>query len=193
MSSIKQTRERMVVQKRGLPIGANTTSNTLRDLKGMLDSMYNVRANPKSAIGGEYASTVGQDHNKEVPPTANSGVSSIGKIIPNYTEFQGSIKKSPNAMSIGDYNRALDSMSNCTCDARMSAGCTCVSVNDGIVCNCNARTSYTCDCVSRSGGKYDSSCTCNSVYVGCSCEARTSQFICSCNTRCSCNAVREFS
>ena len=192
MSSIKQTRDRMVSQKRGLPVGSNTTANTLQDLKGLLDNMYNVRANPKPAIGGN-TSTVGQDHNLEKPPTADSGVVSVGTIMPNYTAFQGSIGKSPNAMSTGDYNRAMDSMSSCTCDARMSAGCTCVSVNDGVVCSCNARTSYSCDCVSRSGGKYSSSCQCNSVYVGCSCEARTSQFICTCNTRCSCNAVREFS
>lgn len=192
MSSIKQTRDRMVNQKRGLPVGANTTANTLRDLKDLLDSMYNVRANPKPAIGGNV-STSGMDHNQEVQPTVDSGVRSIGTIIPNYATFQGSIGQSPNAMSTGDYNRALDSMSNCTCDARMSAGCTCVSVDDGIVCTCNARTSYQCNCVSRYGGKYSSSCSCNSVFVGCNCEARTSQFICTCNTRCSCNAVREFS
>lgn len=192
MSSIKQTRDRMVGQKRGLPIGANTTANTLQDLKGLLDSMYKVRATPKTAVGGNV-STVGQNHNLEKAPTVDSGVISIGTVVPNYSAFQGTINQSSNAMSVGDYNRAMDNMSNCTCDARMSAGCSCVSVNDGIVCSCNSRSAYTCDCVSRSGGKYDSSCSCNSVYVGCSCEARTSQFICTCNTRCSCNAVREFS
>lgn len=192
MSSIKQTRDRMVNQKRGLPVNSDTTANTLQDLKRMLDGMYNVRSTTTPIPGGN-TSTSWVNHNIEVNPSQSVGVTCVGHTHKNYTAFQGSIGKSPNAMSFGDYNRAMDNMTNCSCDARMAATCSCVSVNDGIVCSCNARTSYDCDCVSRSGGKYGSACSCNSVYVGCSCESRTSQFICSCNTRCSCNAVREFS
>ncbi|MGG2085317.1 hypothetical protein [Lysinibacillus pakistanensis] len=166
--SINQVKDYMVNDKKGLPVNIDTTARSLQDLKRLLDGMYAVR-------------------------NSTNGVTCIGHTHRSYEAFQGSIGQSTNAKSIGDYGRAINNMTNCTCDARTAATCSCVSVNDGIVCSCNARTSYSCDCVSRTGGKYDPSCTCNNVFFGCSCEARTSQFICSCNTRCSCNAVREFS
>lgn len=135
----------------------------------MLGEMYNIRnAAGQYCTGHNYAS---------------------------YAAFQQTIGYHGDEESTGDYNRALDNMTYCTCESRFANACDCQQRTDHNWCQCDARNVYTCDCQSRSGGKYGPPpCNCNGRIASiCGCRQRDVTVDCTCDGRCSCNAVKEFS
>jgi len=167
MSSLAQTRSRMINQKKGVPTSRPDASQ-LANLKALLDDMYVIRNSTSNTI-------------------------CLTHTYRSYAQFMGSIGQDPNAASIGDYNRALDYMSDCICDSRTGTICDCVSRRSDNWCTCNSRSPSQCSCHSRTGSTYDSPCGCYSRTPDvCSCVSRTADITCTCHGRCSCNVVREF-
>lgn len=168
--SLKQTLDRMVHEKRGVGTAVQK-SGDLQQLKVVLDNMYAER----NAVSPTYC----PEHK-----------------FASYAALQTSLGYNGDEYSTGDYNRALDNMTYCTCESRFAAACNCENRIDNVmVCECNARNNYTCDCQWRSGGKYGPPpCVCDlRVAAVCGCRERESPPDCTCDGRCSCNAVKEFS
>ena len=178
--SLKTMVDQMNVMRQA---GSNNNHNQLTNLTDKMNIMFQYR-------NDDLRDADPEKNNDNTPNEIENKC--IEHYHENYTEYLKSKGLEGDELSVGDVNNTLIETSHCSCNAREQGGCYCVSRTLGNYCNCNVRNPIQCSCVARSGGKYDPVCVCNVRYTGCDCVSRVTSSGCQCHTRCSCNAVNEY-
>ncbi len=190
---LKHQLNRMLSERKGVSDRTVPNSSSYKDLatlKQNLIDMLSIRNGTLSLTRSSCPSHVGTTCSQHS--------------YPNYTSITNATSL-PNALSIGDIDKALNKLTYCTCNSRMIGACECQSNiyyggSATNACSCNQRTIVECTCRNRDGGKYahgfyngyDCTCLMRTTAV-CDCEARSASRNCTCDARCSCNVVKEFS
>ncbi len=195
MSSIKQLQS--ILENKG---GATNNSNSLQDLKTLLNTLGSVRTPTLPADTGQNRSGVTCTGHSYSDYTSGLSLKQLQDYSVNLKQLQcGS--HTVTAAFCTSRTAVLDKV-GCTCASRSDKYCSCAArcscagrtgvAGSQAECGCDGRTIF-CSCETRTCS-HDYVCACNtrSDDVGCTCVTRTSVPPCGCNTRCSCNTETQY-